>query len=279
MRVSLFSQSLFALPLTEAIALSVRAGYSAIEIACVAPHLDVGATSDQAEELATHIRSCAIDTAALSLFNDFTTMRTLQQQISTAANFIRMAPIFNTEIVKLTPGPPASASATDDHWRCLADALSELIPVAEEIGVRLAFETHMWQLTDTLGSTQILLDMAPSASVGVTLDFSNMSFAGENMADVVSSFGNRILHTHVKNGHIEHDGSWSFTPLDVGVTDYLSVLPILHSSGYDGYLSVECLQPEAASDPVGTVRRDLSILRAWQDNLGLNTDNNGASIG
>ena len=58
-----------------------------------------------------------------------------------------------TATVKLTPGPPGSAEATPAHWTCLERALTSLVPLAREIGVRLAFETHMRHLTDTLASS------------------------------------------------------------------------------------------------------------------------------
>ena len=41
MNVSLFSQSLFALPLYDAISATAMAGFHAIELACTAPHFEL----------------------------------------------------------------------------------------------------------------------------------------------------------------------------------------------------------------------------------------------
>ncbi|MGD2175240.1 MAG: TIM barrel protein, partial [Candidatus Brocadiaceae bacterium] len=178
-RVSLFSQSLFALPLDEAIEATASAGFPAIELACTKPHLDLERARREADKVAERIEQVGLRVSALSLFNSFTTPDRLANQIDSAETFIRLAPLFKTKILKMTPGPPGSAEATEEHWGRLADALARLVPAARETGVRLAFETHMRQLTDTLASSERLLALAPADAVGLTVDFSNLSFAGE----------------------------------------------------------------------------------------------------
>ena len=263
MKVSLFSQSLFALDLHAAIDATAEAGYTAIELACRPPHLDLSATEQTAEEAATHVRKAGLEVAALSLFNDFTSPASLFAQIKQAESGIRLASVFDTDIVKLTPGPPGSADAHENAWGNLQSALDLLVPVARRSGVKLAFETHMRQLTDTVASAERLLSIAPVGTVGLTVDFSNLSFAGETISDAFARIGNRILHAHVKNGTIAPDGSWRFGPLDQGLTDYTEVVALLRKMGYEGYLSVECLGPDAKSDPIATATRDRTILESY----------------
>ena len=97
--------------------------------------------------------------------------------------------------------------------------------------------------------------------VGLTVDFSNLRFAGERLAEVIPAVAARTFHAHVKNGRIRPGGSWHFGPLDEGLTDYAEVLALLRQVGYDGYLSIECLGADARRDPPRTVRRDLDILK------------------
>ena len=133
MDVSLFSQSLFALPLDEAIAAVAKAGFPAIELACTAPHFDLDTAQRDADAVAERIRQAG-----------------LEQDLESAETFIRLAPLFHTSLIKLTPGPPASADAQAGHWAWLAYAIDALTATAAQVEVRLAFETHMRQLTDTL---------------------------------------------------------------------------------------------------------------------------------
>lgn len=262
-RISLFSQSLFALPLDAAIEATAEIGYPAIELACRAPHFGINLARTDAAQVARRVHDAGLTTSALSLFNSFTDEATLHRQVEEAGTFLRLAPTFGARVVKLTPGPPASAEATETHWRLLDTAMRHLVPIAEDVGVLLAFETHMRQLTDTLSGTLRLLDMAPSETVGLTVDFSNFRFAGEDLSEVIPAVGSRIYNAHLKNGVVGPDGAWLFDRLDTGLTDYGEALPMLRDVGYAGYLAIECLGADAAERPVETARRDLAILRGY----------------
>jgi sugar phosphate isomerase/epimerase len=260
MKISLFSQSLFSLSLTEAIKTTADIGFSAIELACMKPHFDIDMPPDR---IAEQIHNADLDVSALSLFNNFTDRSQLNNQIDKAIAYIKMATLFKTEVIKMTPGPPNSATATEEHWRCLKIALEQLVPVAEEAGVYLAFETHMRQLTDTLSGAKRLLDMTNSDVVGLTIDFSNMSFAGESMTEVISELSGRMYNTHLKNGTIGEDGSWHFKSLDDGLTNYMTVLSLLRDMKYKGYLTIECLSPDAMKNPYENSKNDLGILMGY----------------
>ena len=260
MKIALCSQSLFALPLEDALDGAARIGFSAVELACARPHFDIELARTDPERVAGQLRRNGLLVSALSLFSNFTDVSCRDEQFEEAETFIRLAPMFRTDLLKLTPGPPASAAATQAHWDSLAAALERLVPAAEEVGVRLAFETHMRQLTDTLTGTRRLLEMAPSPVAGLTADFSNLSFAGEYLSEAIPALADRIYNAHVKNGTVGADGSWHFHALDTGLTDYTEVLNLLRDVNYQGYLTIECLGDEAREKPLETARRDLGIL-------------------
>jgi sugar phosphate isomerase/epimerase len=268
METSLFSQSLYALPLMEAIEATARIGFPAIELACGGPHFGTKIAIENPESVAEHVRKTGLEVSALSLFNNFTDATRLDAQVEEARMYIGLASLFGTDILKMTPGPPASADALKEHWRCFEVALKQLIPVAEEAGVRLAFETHMRQLTDTLAGFERLLDIAESDVVGLTVDFSNLMFAGEDMPEVFATLRGRMYNTHLKNGTIGDDGSWNFDRLDTGLTDYSQVFPLLRDMDYDGYLTIECLGSDASKKPFETARRDLEILERYLEQMG-----------
>ena len=268
MTISIFSQSLFALPLDEAIRVACETGYAAVELACAKPHFDAETAMSNSESVAAFIRDSGLRVSALSLFNNFTDAQTLEAQVDRAAMFISLASLFETKIVKLTPGPPSSKLATQAHWECLLRATEQLVPLAQQAGVRLAFETHMNQLTDTLASSKRLLEAVEADAVGMTVDFSNMSFAGEKSIEVIESLKGSIYNTHLKNGYIDTDGQWQFRALDEGLTDYVVTLKALRESGYDGYLSIECLGRDAKERPRETAGRDRDILRRYLAEVG-----------
>jgi len=270
--ISLFSQSLFALDLESAIQATAAAGYAAIELACCKPHLDLAAANDPSSDLVSRtvaqIRDAGLAVSALSGFCTLTEPRILEQELAVVETLVRLAPLFGTDLIKLTPGPPGSAAATPGHWRCLEQALGVIAPLAREAGVRLAFETHMRQLTDSLASSARLLTLAPADVVGLTVDYSNLAFAGDDLAATVTELGDRTYNTHLKNGTIDADGAWRFGPLDQGWTDYPLILGLLRERGYTGPLAVECLGPDAQEHPTRTARRDREILERYLAQVG-----------
>ena len=254
---------MLALSLDAAIEATADIGFRAIEIACMAPHLSLEVARRGHERGVGRVRRAGLTVSALSLFNNFTDPARLDEEVESAETFIRLAPAFGTRVVKMTPGPPGSADADEADWHCLDRAVARLVPVARQAGVRLAFETHMRQLTDTLASSQRLLSMAPSDVVGLTVDFSNLSFADEDMREAITVLSGSMINTHVKNGTIDAQGGWHFGPLDRGMTDYAQVVSLLREVEYDGYMTIECLGPDAHDRPIETARRDLEILTGF----------------
>jgi sugar phosphate isomerase/epimerase len=266
--ISLFSQSLFALDLERAIEGTATLGFDAIELACHRPHFDLETARRTPERVARRIEQAGLTVSALSGFNTFTEPRTLNDELTAAETIIRLAPLFGTEIVKLTPGAPGSAEAASAHWQCLEQTLTALIPLARQVGVRLAFETHMRQLTDTLASSEQLLEMTPADVVGLTVDYSNLVFAGEDITQVIPHLADRTFNTHLKNGTVDADGRWHFHALDEGWTDNVLVLRMLRDARYDGPLTIECLAPEARKHPLHVAGRDLAILKRILGHVG-----------
>ena len=95
------------------------------------------------------------------------------------------------------------------------------------------------------------------------MGFANLAFAGESYPAAATTLFPRTFHTHIKNGTKVSGGGWHFSPLDQGLTDYGKILPLLRASGYQWYLSVECLGQDAKERPRETIARDFGILRRF----------------
>jgi inosose dehydratase len=263
MEISLFTQSLFTLDLEEAILGASSIGYSAIELACAKPHLDYDVALSDIDGIAELIRDLDLEVAALSMFNEFSNRDDIEDEIERVEAFIDFAKILGTDVIKLTPGKPASESATEENWRCLGRAVDRLEPAARRARIRLAFETHMGQLTDNLVSTKQFVEMFSSSQVGLTVDFYNLAFSGGKAEEAVEALAKFIYHTHVKNGTVDAGGNPVFGRLDEGIVDYPMVIEMLDEIDYGGYLSIECLGPGARSAPLDTANRDLEILEGY----------------
>lgn len=153
--------------------------------------------------------------------------------------------------------PPVSSG---ELWRRLEEFLRELLPVAEEAGVKLAAHPDDPPLPTMRGQPRLvfqprlyqrLLDLSPSPAN--TLEFCIGSPAEMTEGDIYETVAHyarqgRLGYVHFRNihGHVPH---YHETFVDDGDVDMLRVLRILKESGFDGVIipdhtpQVHCAAP------------------------------------
>jgi mannonate dehydratase len=135
----------------------------------------------------------------------------------------------------------------EELWRRLQRFLEEVVPVAEESGVRLAahpddppmptmrqqprlvYQPHMYQT---------LIDLAPSRSNALELCVGTLAEMTEgNIYDAVDQYSKqgKIAYIHLRNvvGKVPH---YRETFIDEGDVDMIRILAILHRNRFDGVL-------------------------------------------
>jgi mannonate dehydratase len=133
----------------------------------------------------------------------------------------------------------------DELWLRLRRFLEDVIPVAEDSGVRLAahpddppmptmrqqprlvYQPHMYQR---------LIDLAPSSSNTLELCVGTLAEMTEgNIYEAVDQYSKqgRIAYIHLRNvvGKVPH---YRETFIDEGDVDMVRILAILHGNGFDG---------------------------------------------
>ncbi len=141
-----------------------------------------------------------------------------------------------------------------------AEFLSEMVPVAEEAGVRLALHPDdppmpvlrgMHRLSYRLERYEHILKLNPSPANALEMCLGTMSeMPGGNIYETVErvSQAGRIGYIHFRNvrGKVPH---YQEVFVDEGDTDMIRLLGILHQNGYDGVLIpdhtplMECADP------------------------------------
>ena len=266
MKISLFSTSLTALGLREAIRLTADVGYDAIEILCAPPHLPLAMAESRTDEVRAWLTEVRLPVSALSLSVEYTSedAATWQANVDETCHFLRLCKKFETNVVKIMPGRPGSAQATMAHWDRYCRAMDVIVPMAESEGVRLALETHLNHLSDSIETAARCLESGGPDVLGVNLDFCNVRTCHEDPVKAIELFGPRIFLTHVKDS-LFTTASGEYVPMGRGKMDYRPILMRLRGVGYAGYLSVECLYRWAKEDdPRGAVARDLAVVRGLQ---------------
>ena len=166
-----------------------------------------------------------------------------------------------------------------EMWRRMEAFLAEMLPVAEEAGVTLAFHPDDPPLPELRGTARLvthpdhfqrMFDLNPSPANRIELCVGTVSeMPGGDVYACVDrcSRAGRIAYIHLRNvrGKAPH---YQEMFVDDGDTDMLRVLRILHANGYDGVLIpdhtplLECTAPWHAgmAYAIGWMRAALAMI-------------------
>lgn len=152
------------------------------------------------------------------------------------------------------PGPTPEVIAAG--LKDFAKLWNPILDVANECGVRFAFEVHPGQIAFDYWSAEAVLDVLNGREeFGFTFDPSHFHWQGIDPAEFVRRFGDRIYHVHIKDAVLALNGrngilngyatrgdarrGWHFRAPGRGGIDWESVIRALNAVGYQGPLSVE----------------------------------------
>jgi len=150
--------------------------------------------------------------------------------------------------------------SSDELWRRFSEFLAEMLPVAEEAGVKLALHPDDPPLPELRGTARLVhtpdgyqrvLDLSPSPANTMEFCIGTLSeIPSGNIYDMVDRYSRteRIGYVHFRNvrGTVPY---YHETFVDEGDTDMLRVLRLLRDNGYDGVLIpdhtplMECAAP------------------------------------
>jgi sugar phosphate isomerase/epimerase len=157
---------------------------------------------------------------------------------------------------------------TEHVWRRALERMSEVVPYAEERGVRLALENHF----GITGKTEDLLrvvENVQSPALGLLLDPANFVPCGQDPVQAAQELAPYVIYAHLKDCVPNDNGAYfghDFVDVGAGVVDYPGVLKALKSSGYAGYLSVEYEEPpdveRGTADSLSRLREYMASLEA-----------------
>lgn len=150
------------------------------------------------------------------------------------------------------PSPETIASSLKEFARLW----NPVLDVANDTGVKFAFEVHPGQMAFDYYSTEMVLDaLNGREEFGFTFDPSHFHWQGLDPIEFIRRFGDRIFHVHIKdvvltlngrngllNSYLPHGDTrrgWHFRAPGRGDIDWEGVIRALNSAGYAGPLSVE----------------------------------------
>jgi sugar phosphate isomerase/epimerase len=166
---------------------------------------------------------------------------------------VRIAPCRTVIIIGLLRGvvKPGVSQAQAMDW--LVGALQECCAEAKPHGVRIALEPINRYETSLVNNAEQGLDLLErigAENMGLLLDTFHMNIEDASIEGSIRACGDRIFHFHVADSNRWHPGA--------GHLDFDSILEVLYTTGYQGYVSGEFLPlPDADT----AAQRGIAYLR------------------
>jgi len=229
-----------------------KMGYDGVELRGVAGnHIAPDETGESRAAIRKLFDDNGIEIACIMGYSRFTTddQDKRNEDIEVAKKFLSVARDVGCPVLRIFGGVFTEAGR-DESLRRVIEGIRRLTGPAEDNGVKLAIETHDdWCKGANL---RAVLDGVASPALGICWDACN-SFFVEPLEETYDAIKDDIVHVHFKDGVRGDDGHVKSALPGDGEVDMKKILQLLHSGGYDGYLSFEWekkWQPELAEPEV-----------------------------
>ncbi|MFH2067987.1 MAG: sugar phosphate isomerase/epimerase family protein [Candidatus Omnitrophota bacterium] len=154
-----------------------------------------------------------------------------------------------------------SQVATREQWDWTVSGFKTLGTLAEKLGFRLAFETHMGYLHDLPRAAKKLSDLIGSPAIGVNLDYANyINFPNHlSIRETIEEMGDRLYYVHLKNSISAGKNVRFPSGLAQGEINNREFLGILKERGYGGHICIEAPRP---GDREYYAQQDIAYLKS-----------------
>jgi mannonate dehydratase len=149
---------------------------------------------------------------------------------------------YDHEQSERAPEHPRAGVTEEELWENLAYFLNEVVPVAEEAGVKLALHPDdppispvrgVPRLVTSVENVERILDLHDSPNHGLTFCQGNFSAMGADVPKTIRRFGDRIHFVHFRDVEGTAD-SFVETWHEEGQTDMLAAMEAYRDVGFDG---------------------------------------------
>jgi sugar phosphate isomerase/epimerase len=156
--------------------------------------------------------------------------------------------------------------ATDEQWQWAIEGFKTLAKTMEEIGMKLAFETHMGYIHDSPEAVKKLVDGVGSPNIGALLDCGNIALLpnSPSVSAQVEMLGERIFYLHLKNLFLLPGGGFVCTSLADGHINNREMLKALKAINFSGPIGIEAPRQ---GDREWFAREDAGYIKSLLDDL------------
>lgn len=143
---------------------------------------------------------------------------------------------------------------SEEKWRAFASGADRVaLAVKERYGMQTVFHHHCGGYVETPQEVSKLLELTDPDLLGLCLDMGHYAFGGGDPVEALEKYYSRIWHVHFKDfdpkvgrdareneyDYFKSVESGVFCELGKGSVDFQTIVNILNTKGYDGWIVVE----------------------------------------
>jgi sugar phosphate isomerase/epimerase len=139
-------------------------------------------------------------------------------------------------------GSPVNDLDGPEWRRQYGIGLAEVVPIADDYGMTVTFESRGGTMGLIIGTAQHCIDVLEAADeprLRTTFDVGNFRYMGEDWDAAFDRLADTIAHVHLKDV-VPKGESFQMVPLGEGEVDNGPTLRKLAARGYTGCAAIEC---------------------------------------
>ncbi len=252
----------------ESLARIAALGFQGVEIMCDRPHLyppdfDGDALADLKSVLDTHrLHVTNLNSFTLFAVGDTYLPSWIEPEAERRAirvkhtlECLQVARVLGAGNISVPPGGPLEKNMTRrEAFRHFFDGLEQVLPVAEELGVKVLVEPEPNLLMEKTSEFKPFIKEIRSPMIGLNFDIGHFFCAGEDPVAALEELFEWVGHMHVED--IAASRKHNHLIAGLGVIDFEGVFQAMGRLGYDGDISLELYPYVDMPDEAGQKSRD-----------------------
>ena len=242
------------LPIKSAMEQASKMGFEGIELGIASQGVLTHNTSQaECEEIVREAEKHGLEISGVASGESWTTSPTANDEdvrlkiIDFTQKALQITHWLGSDAYLFVPGavevfflPDSEVIPYDVCYQRASEAISQLVPVAEKLGVAIAVE-NVWNkfLLSPLEMREFI-DNFNSSQVGVYFDVGNVLLTGYP-DQWIRILGSRIKRVHIKDFKLSVGNADGFVDLLEGDVDFEAVKQALSEINYDGYVTAEMI--------------------------------------
>lgn len=242
------------LPIKGAMEQASKMGFEGIELGIASQGVLTHNTSQaECEEIVREAEKHGLEISGVASGESWTTSPTANDEdvrlkiIDFTQKALQITHWLGSDAYLFVPGavevfflPDAEVIPYDVCYQRASEAISQLVPVAEKLGVAIAVE-NVWNkfLLSPLEMREFI-DNFNTSQVGVYFDVGNVLLTGYP-DQWIRILGSRIKRVHIKDFKLSVGNADGFVDLLEGDVDFEAVKQALSEINYDGYVTAEMI--------------------------------------